>query len=147
MSGIGDKIARFSGLHPLNKGGVAPVVNRCLARFENFGSNAGNLAAKVFVPDRRASGSSLVVLLHGRRRRDFAGLPSGSANGVSEALQRMRTAAPVRAAAVRDEISASGYAGPWPTVSVWHGTADHTVDSSNGAAIVEQWRTIHGLDA
>jgi poly(3-hydroxybutyrate) depolymerase len=40
--------------------------------------------------------------------------------------------------------SASKHVGPWPTLSVWHGTSDTTVDSSNATAIVDQWRALHG---
>ena len=38
---------------------------------------------------------------------------------------------------------ASKHDGPWPTISIWHGTADHTVDPSNMAAILAQWRGVH----
>jgi poly(3-hydroxybutyrate) depolymerase len=53
-------------------------------------------------------------------------------------------AGPDLAALVR---KASRHDGPWPTVSVWHGTADMTVAASNMDAIVEQWRLLHGLAA
>jgi len=42
---------------------------------------------------------------------------------------------------------ASRHDGPWPTVSVWHGTADTTVAVSNMDAIVEQWRLLQGIDS
>lgn len=42
---------------------------------------------------------------------------------------------------VRD---ASSHTGPWPSVSVWHGTADATVDPLNADRIVRQWRAVHG---
>jgi len=29
-------------------------------------------------------------------------------------------------------------------MSVWHGSADQTVDQSNASALVEQWRSLHG---
>ncbi|RWK99598.1 MAG: hypothetical protein EOR56_34680, partial [Mesorhizobium sp.] len=45
--------------------------------------------------------------------------------------------------ALRD---ASPHQGPWPSISVWHGSADQTVASSNADAIVAQWRAVHGLD-
>jgi len=43
--------------------------------------------------------------------------------------------------------SASKHAGEWPVLSVWHGSSDRTVDASNAAALVEQWRGLHGVDA
>lgn len=43
--------------------------------------------------------------------------------------------------------NASAHKGPWPTLSIWQGTADRTVVPSNANAIVEQWRHVHGVDA
>ena len=40
--------------------------------------------------------------------------------------------------------NASAHEGPWPTISIWHGGADHTVSPSNAVAIAEQWRGLHG---
>ena len=34
-----------------------------------------------------------------------------------------------------------------PTLSVWHGTSDKIVDPANAAALVDQWRAVHGLGA
>jgi poly(hydroxyalkanoate) depolymerase family esterase len=210
-----------------------------------FGSNPGNLGARIFVPDRVASHPALVVVLHGctqtaagydsgagwsslaeefgfvllfpeqRRannpnlcfnwfspgdiRRDqgealsirqmiatvvaehgvdperifitglsaggamtsvmlatypevfaggaiIAGLPYGSATGVPQALDRMRGQAMPEADALAVLVrGASQHAGRWPTVSVWHGGSDTTVDASNAEAIVAQWRALHGV--
>ena len=76
----------------------------------------------------------------------IAGLPFGGATTVPEAFERMR-GQDVRSklrlqSLVRD---ASAHSGPWPTVSVWHGSADGTVDLSNAEAIVDQWREVQGL--
>jgi hypothetical protein len=38
---------------------------------------------------------------------------------------------------------ASTHTGPWPRISVWHGSSDRTVDASNATVIVEQWRGLH----
>jgi poly(3-hydroxybutyrate) depolymerase len=43
--------------------------------------------------------------------------------------------------------NASRHTGPWPRVSVWHGTADNTVDKLNASALIAQWRTLHGAAA
>ena len=40
--------------------------------------------------------------------------------------------------------AASDHRGRWPTVSVWHGSADATVAPVNADAIVGQWRALHG---
>jgi poly(hydroxyalkanoate) depolymerase family esterase len=75
----------------------------------------------------------------------IAGLPYGTARTVPEAFDRMRGHGSPSNAVLTDLVrSASGHRGPWPTLSVWHGTADSTVDDGNAAALVEQWRRLHG---
>lgn len=44
-----------------------------------------------------------------------------------------------------DLVRAAG-SGPWPTVSIWHGTADTTVRPMNRTELVEQWTDAHGTD-
>lgn len=77
-----------------------------------------------------------------------AGLPYGAAATMPQALDRMRGHGHLRdeagAAAIR---SASPHAGPWPRVSVWHGSADRTVDPVNADRVVGQWRLLQGLAA
>ena len=41
---------------------------------------------------------------------------------------------------------ASGHNGPWPSISVWHGTADMTVDPVNMEAIIAQWYPLHEIE-
>jgi len=43
--------------------------------------------------------------------------------------------------------SASGHSGPFPILSVFHGSMDPTVDDQNMTELVEQWTNIHGTDA
>lgn len=76
----------------------------------------------------------------------IAGLPYGSASSVPEALDRMRgQGLPAVAGLVRAVRSASSHAGPWPTLSIWHGQQDHVVAPANGEALLAQWRGIHGF--
>ena len=75
-----------------------------------------------------------------------AGLPFGAASNVSQALQRMRGAGYDRATLGERVLAASPHRGPWPAVSVWHGSADATVAVANAAMIVDQWRGVHGVD-
>jgi hypothetical protein len=41
--------------------------------------------------------------------------------------------------------NASRHKGPWPKLSVWHGSADRTVNPANASEIVKQWLDVHHL--
>jgi len=77
-----------------------------------------------------------------------AGLPYGAAVDVRGALDQMAQATPQPAGEWGQRVrSASKHKGPWPRVSVWHGTADTTVVPGNADAVVQQWTEVHGLPA
>lgn len=107
--------------------------------------------ARVFVNGLSAGGAMTAVML-ATYPEVFAGgaiiggLPYGTAMGVGQALERMRgqqlPGADTLARLARD---ASAHRGAWPTLSVWHGTADATVSDANADAILDQWRALHGL--
>jgi len=42
--------------------------------------------------------------------------------------------------------AAPSFAGPWPRVSIWHGTSDFVVHSNNQRELVKQWTAVHGID-
>ncbi|RST31291.1 PHB depolymerase family esterase [Sphingomonas ginkgonis] len=77
----------------------------------------------------------------------IAGLPFGTARSVPEAFDQMRAHvcdhADGLAALVR---AASTHRGPWPTLSVWHGSGDKVVDPSNASALIDQWGRLHGTE-
>lgn len=76
----------------------------------------------------------------------IAGLPFASAGTVPEAFDRMRGHGGPGVPALQDRLlAASNHAGPWPTLSIWQGTADGTVAPSNAEAIVAQWRQVHQI--
>lgn len=76
----------------------------------------------------------------------IAGLPYGSATTMPEAFDRMRgQGGPSEMDLQKLVRSASPYKGNWPTISVWHGTADSIVDISNMETIVGQWAGLHGV--
>ena len=78
----------------------------------------------------------------------IAGLPYGGVNSVPQAFDRMRGQGyPAEAELAALVRRASGHQGPWPTISIWHGSGDATVNPSNAKAIVGQWRALHGLAA
>ena len=77
----------------------------------------------------------------------IAGLPYASAATIPEAFDRMRGHGGPTAKELQLRLrNASTHKGPWPTLSLWQGSADRTVVPSNANAIVDQWRNIHGID-
>lgn len=78
----------------------------------------------------------------------IAGLSYGCARSAQQAFEAMFQEQTRTADALGDRVrAASPHRGPWPTISVWHGTADPVVKPSNGEDIVRQWVNVHGLDA
>jgi poly(hydroxyalkanoate) depolymerase family esterase len=78
----------------------------------------------------------------------IAGLPFGVATNVREALNGMYQSASRPAGELGDLVrSASNHKGPWPKISVWHGSADRTVNPANANEIVKQWLDLHDLPA
>ncbi|MEV8309729.1 PHB depolymerase family esterase [Streptomyces flavidovirens] len=77
-----------------------------------------------------------------------AGLPYACATSVAAAFTCMSPGTNLSPSAWGDKVRAAypGYAGPWPTVSVWHGTSDTTVVPANMRETVEQWTDVHGTD-
>ncbi len=76
----------------------------------------------------------------------IAGLPYGAANSVPEAFESMFQGKARPAREWGDLVrKASPHKGPWPRISVWHGTADATVKASNAREILKQWTDVHGL--
>ena len=77
----------------------------------------------------------------------IAGLPFGVASNVREALSGMMQSPPRPARELGDLVrAASNHRGPWPKLSVWHGSADRTVHPGNANEIIKQWLDVHGLD-
>ena len=76
----------------------------------------------------------------------IAGLPFGAAQNVRDALDAMRSA-PLRSPRAWGDLvrHASGFAGPWPRISIWHGALDGTVNINNAQASLAQWADVHGL--
>src|SRR6185295_769678 len=76
----------------------------------------------------------------------IAGLPYGSASSVQEAFEAMFNDRAPSSRALGDHVrGASNHPGPWPKISVWHGTADTVVRPSNADHIVKQWLDVQKL--
>jgi poly(hydroxyalkanoate) depolymerase family esterase len=112
-----------------------------------FGIDPG----KIFVTGLSAGGAMACVLLATYPEvfaggAIIAGLPYGCADNVQQAFEAMFTdeqpASHVLGNRVRE---ASRHRGPWPKISVWHGTSDPIVKPSNGEDIIRQWANVHGI--
>ena len=113
--------------------------------------DAGIDRHRVFVTGLSAGGAMTTVMLATYPEifaagAVIAGLPFGVASNVREALNGMFQS-PARPAAELGDLvrSASKHRGPWPKVSVWHGSADRTVNPANADEIVKQWLNVHQL--
>lgn len=108
--------------------------------------------ARIFVTGLSAGGAMAATMLAAYPElfaggAIIAGLPHGSASNVPQALEAMRGASKYNGRNLGDQVrAATSYAGPWPTVSVWHGTADATVHSDNADALVAQWLSVHDIE-
>ena len=77
----------------------------------------------------------------------IAGLPYRTADNLMQALVRMKGyGGPSDRKLDALVRGASEYTGQWPTISVWQGGRDTTVDSSNAGSIVRQWQKIHDVE-
>jgi poly(hydroxyalkanoate) depolymerase family esterase len=109
--------------------------------------------ARLFVTGLSAGGAMASVMLAAYPElfaagAIIAGLPFGCADTLGEALGAMSNPGDAGKAAPGEAIRrASSHRGPWPRISVWHGSADRLVTPGNGEAIVRQWRDVHGLAA
>ncbi|MCF6525170.1 PHB depolymerase family esterase [Streptomyces sp. JJ36] len=103
------------------------------------GLSAGGAMTAVMMaayPDRFAGGGVV------------AGLPYRCATSMVYAFTCMNPGVNKSPGAWGDLVrGASSHAGPWPVLSVWHGTADYTVAPTNQRELVEQWTDVHGTDA
>jgi poly(hydroxyalkanoate) depolymerase family esterase len=76
----------------------------------------------------------------------IAGLPYATAVSVPQAFDRMRGHGIPGAAHLQSLLRhASPHQGKWPSISIWHGTADATVSDANARAITQQWMSAHKL--
>ena len=95
------------------------------------------VALMAMYPDVFAAGAS------------FSGLPFGCANSLSTAYTCMY-APPMNTPAQWGTLARAGfpgYAGEYPRLSVWQGSTDTTVSTSNLAALVAQWTDLTGASA
>ncbi len=110
-------------------------------------------ARRIFVTGLSAGGAMTSVMLATypdvfAAGAVIAGLPYGVATNVREALNGMFQSPSRPAAELGDLVrNASSHRGPWPKLSVWHGSADRTVNPANANEILKQWLDVHQLPA
>jgi poly(hydroxyalkanoate) depolymerase family esterase len=76
----------------------------------------------------------------------IAGLPYGSATNVQEAFESMAKGRDRSARAWGDLVrNASSHRGPWPRISLWHGSSDAIVNPRNMEDALKQWIDVHGV--
>ncbi|MGW0913176.1 extracellular catalytic domain type 1 short-chain-length polyhydroxyalkanoate depolymerase [Streptomyces sp. NPDC002784] len=125
---------------------LAQMVDRQLA-------DAGGDASRVYVTGLSAGGGMTAVMMAAypekfRAGGVVAGLPHGCAQAAGSPYVCMYVGATQTPRQWGDRVRAArpGYAGPWPTLTVLHGTADYTVKPVNMTDLVEQWTDVHGAD-
>ena len=130
--------------------GEAASIRQMIAR---IAADAGIDGRRIFVTGLSAGGAMTTAMLATYPElfaggAVIAGLPFGVASNVREALNGMYQS-PSRAAVELGDLvrKASYHQGPWPKLSVWHGSADRTVNPANANEIVKQWLDVHGLPA
>lgn len=104
---------------------------------------------KVFVTGLSAGGAMAVVMLATYPETFaggaiIAGLPYGCAKNVNEAFEAMFSDRHSSPRTLGDRVrAASMHHGPWPKISIWHGSADPIVKPSNAEQIIQQWTDVH----
>jgi feruloyl esterase len=111
---------------------------------------------RVFICGLSAGGAMTGAMLatHPRLFRAgaiIAGLPYGAASNMSEAFESMSRGRIKDAKTWGDLVRHAAGDAPgsngWPSVAVWHGTADSVVRPINAGELVKQWTNVHGIGA
>lgn len=116
-------------------------------------TDTGANAARVHVTGLSAGGAMTAVMLATYPEMFagggvVAGIAYRCAASMIDAFSCMNPGKNNTAAALGDKVrAASSHTGPWPTVSVWQGSADYTVAPANATELVEQWTNVHGIPA
>ncbi len=125
---------------------IAQMVRRTIA-------DTGANPARVHVTGLSAGGAMTAVMLATYPEMFagggvVAGIAYRCAASMIDAFSCMYPGKNLTPAALGTAVrSASSHTGPWPTVSVWQGSADYTVAPANATELVEQWTNVHGIPA
>ncbi|MDB5590957.1 PHB depolymerase family esterase [Enterovirga sp.] len=106
---------------------------------------------RIFVTGLSAGGAMAAAMLASYPEMFAAGgivsgLPYGAAGNVQQALHAMFQGQGREATEWGDRVrAAASHEGPWPRLSVWHGSSDRVVVPGNATELVKQWSDLHGL--
>lgn len=78
----------------------------------------------------------------------MAGIPFNCTTTYAEVSGCQKPGKTKSAAQWSDLVKAAhpGFAGPWPRMSIWQGSADTIVGTANRTELVKQWSGVHGVD-
>ncbi|WP_369169751.1 PHB depolymerase family esterase [Streptomyces sp. R28] len=123
---------------------VAQMVDRQLADVSG---------GRVYVTGLSAGGGFAAVMMAAYPEKFtaggiVAGLPYGCAQAAGSPYVCMYVGATQSPKQWGNRVRAArpGYAGPWPTLVAFQGTADYTVKPVNMTDLVRQWTEVHGAD-
>lgn len=125
---------------------VAQMVDRQLA-------DVSGDASRVYATGLSAGGGMTAVMMAAYPEKFaaggiVAGLPYGCAQAAGSPYVCMYVGATQTPRQWGDRVRAArpGYAGPWPTLIAFQGTADYTVKPVNMTDLMRQWTEVHGAD-
>ncbi|HRE15745.1 MAG TPA: PHB depolymerase family esterase, partial [Rhodocyclaceae bacterium] len=109
---------------------------------------------RVFVTGVSAGGAMTAALLANYPDRfsggaTHAGIVYGCGTDAISGIMCMNNPGSLTPQQYGDKVRSAGgsYAGgAWPTLQVWHGSADQYVAPSHLTALVKQWTNVHGID-
>ncbi|MEW5848938.1 MAG: PHB depolymerase family esterase [Myxococcota bacterium] len=114
-------------------------------------TTAGIDDGRVFVTGLSAGGAMTAVMLAlypdvFAAGAVIAGVPYRCGVGLSQAFSCMNGGGGTRTAEDWGTLvrNATSHTGPWPRVSIWHGSSDTTVRPVNADHLAQQWTNLHG---
>jgi feruloyl esterase len=142
----------FNWFEPGDQARGQGEVRSIISMVDHMVLNVGSDPNRVFVTGLSAGGAMTAVLLAThpdvfKGGAIMAGIPHKCATSSSTAFSCMNPGVNKTPAQWGDLVrAASSHAGPWPVVSIWHGTSDTTVRPMNADELLEQWTNVHGVD-
>ncbi len=124
-----------------------------ISMVDHMQSSLGVDASRVFITGHSAGAAMVMVMLATWPERFAAGavtaaIPYRCANSVGSAFSCQSPGRDQAPSAWGDLVrAASSHSGPWPRLSIWHGTSDGIVAPMNQTEVLEQWTDLTGASA